>query len=66
MYKGTFVRLSADFSEAVLQARRERCNIFSVIKGNIYIYIYVCIYVFVSVCVCMYTQKQKKIHISHL
>ena len=49
MYKGTFVRLSAGFSEAILQARRERCNIFSVIRGKKNIYIYV----FVTVCVCM-------------
>lgn len=59
MYKGTSVRLSADFSEEILQARRERCNIFSVIKGKKNIY------AFVSVCVCVQKEKQKKIHISH-
>ena len=33
-YKGTPIRLSADFSAEILQARREWHNIFKVMKGN--------------------------------
>ena len=34
MYKGTPISLSADFSAETLQARRERHEIFKVIKGK--------------------------------
>ena len=33
-YKGTPIRLSADFSTETLQARREWQNIFKVLKGK--------------------------------
>ena len=33
-YKGTPIRLPADFSGETLQARRERHNIFKVMKGE--------------------------------
>ena len=33
-YKGTPIRLSADFSSETLQARKERHNIFKVMKWN--------------------------------
>ena len=33
-YKGTFIRLSADFSTETLQARRGWHNIFKVMKGK--------------------------------
>ena len=33
-YKGTHIRLTADFSAETLQARRERHNIFKVKKGK--------------------------------
>ena len=33
-YKGTPTRLSADFSRETLQTRRERHDIFKVMKGN--------------------------------
>ena len=35
-YKGTPTRLSADFSEETLQARREWHDIFKVLKGKTY------------------------------
>ena len=34
MYKGTPIRLSADFLAETLQARRERHDIFKVMKGE--------------------------------
>ena len=34
IYKGTSMRLSADFSTETLQARKEWCNIFKAIKGK--------------------------------
>ena len=34
MYKGIPIRLSANFSAAILQARREWHNIFKVMKGK--------------------------------
>ena len=33
-YKGTLIRLSADFSTETLQARREQQDIFKVLKGK--------------------------------
>ena len=34
MYKGTPIRLAADFSAETLQARMEWCDIFKVMKGK--------------------------------
>ena len=34
IYKGIFIRLSADFSAEILQARREWHDIFKVLKGK--------------------------------
>ena len=36
VYKGTPIRLSADFSTEILQARREWQEIFKALKGKIY------------------------------
>ena len=34
MYKGTPIRLSADFTAEILQARKKRYNIFKIMKGK--------------------------------
>lgn len=34
MYKGSTIRLSANFSAESLQARREWCDIFKMLKGE--------------------------------